>query len=128
MSLKQKLEGEIRTFAAENGFEITAIDLLYVGPSMRMRHSLILGFTNIGLFTFSFNLAEANMHFLAKEKLHKVELVKKTLVYQLMIAAVNESSQMEQGKYLVSKRVLGRNWHRKTLLKLINKHHQSLFT
>ncbi|WP_163651744.1 hypothetical protein [Listeria sp. PSOL-1] len=127
MSLKQKLEAEVHTFAAQSGLEITTTDLLYAGPNMRGRHSLILCFTNIGLFTFSFHLAEAVMYFLPKEELHKVELQKKTLVYLLQITTINQAGQVEQGKYFVSKRVLGRSWHRATLIKMIDKHNQSWF-
>ncbi|HHQ0096791.1 TPA: hypothetical protein ACSKJA_001991, partial [Listeria monocytogenes] len=97
------------------------IDFLYAGPHMRGRHSLILAFTEAGIFTFVFKLSDAEMHFLDGKTVQQIALEKKKLVYRLYIRAVTEEGELEEGKYLVSKRVLGRKWHKETLEKLINK-------
>lgn len=97
------------------------IDFLYAGPHMRGRHSLILAFTEAGIFTFVFKLSDAEMHFLDGKTVQQIALEKKKLVYRLHIRAVTEEGELEEGKYLVSKRVLGRKWHKETLEKLINK-------
>ncbi len=72
-------------------------------------------------FTFVFKLSDAEMHFLDGETVQQIALEKKKLVYRLYIRAVTEEGELEEGKYLVSKRVLGRKWHKETLEKLINK-------
>ncbi|EHT9959754.1 hypothetical protein KYX48_000624, partial [Listeria monocytogenes] len=100
---------------------VQTIDFLYAGPHMRGRHSLILAFTEAGIFTFVFKLSDAEMHFLDGETVQQIALEKKKLVYRLYIRAVTEEGELEEGKYLVSKRVLGRKWHKETLEKLINK-------
>lgn len=88
---------------------------------MRGRHSLVLAFTEAGIFTFVFKLSDAEMHFLDGKTVQQIALEKKKLVYRLYIRAVTEEGELEEGKYLVSKRVLGRKWHKETLEKLINK-------
>ncbi|EFR89738.1 conserved hypothetical protein [Listeria innocua FSL S4-378] len=95
---------------------------------MRGRHSLILAFTEAGIFTFVFKLSDAEMHFLDAKTIQQIALVKKKLVYRLFIRAVTEDGELEEGKYLVSKRVLGRKWHKETLQKLIDKNIQLLTT
>ncbi|MHC5252311.1 hypothetical protein ACYRFS_11770 [Listeria kieliensis] len=127
MGLKERLEKEIYDFARENELAVSDINLLYAGPTMRTRHTLVLAFTNVGMFTFQFKLGEAEMHYLAKERLHKVEIGKKNLVYQLKIQALTENQSLEAGTYLVSKYVLGRKWHRATLNKLLGLEGKSLF-
>lgn len=120
-SLKDRLEKEVRTYSADNNLTVQMIDFLYAGPHMRGRHSLILAFTEAGIFTFVFKLSDAEMHFLDGETVQQIALEKKKLVYRLYIRAVTEEGELEEGKYLVSKRVLGRKWHKETLEKLINK-------
>lgn len=120
-SLKDRLEEEVRTYSADNNLTVQTIDFLYAGPHMRGRHSLILAFTEAGIFTFVFKLSDAEMHFLDRETVQQIALEKKKLVYRLYIRAVTEEGELEEGKYLVSKRVLGRKWHKETLEKLINK-------
>ncbi|HCA3896222.1 TPA: hypothetical protein MPR17_002234 [Listeria monocytogenes] len=119
-SLKDRLE-EVKTYSADNNLTIQTIDFLYAGPHMRGRHSLILAFTEAGIFTFVFKLSDAEMHFLDGKTVQQIALEKKKLVYRLYIRAVTEEGELEEGKYLVSKRVLGRKWHKETLEKLINK-------
>lgn len=120
-SLKDRLVKEVRTYSADNNLTVQTIDFLYAGPHMRGRHSLILAFTEAGIFTFVFKLSDAEMHFLDGETVQQIALEKKKLVYRLYIRAVTEEGELEEGKYLVSKRVLGRKWHKETLEKLINK-------
>ncbi|MDT0050589.1 hypothetical protein QJV38_12885 [Listeria cossartiae subsp. cayugensis] len=120
-SLKERLEKEVRTYSEDNNLTVKTIDFLYAGPHMRGRHSLILAFTEAGIFTFVFKLSDAEMHFLDGKTVQQIALEKKTLVYRLYIRAVTEEGELEEGKYLVSKRVLGRKWHKETLEKLINK-------
>ncbi|MBC1970637.1 hypothetical protein IA759_12920 [Listeria marthii] len=120
-SLKERLEKEVRTYSEDNNLTVQTIDFLYAGPHMRGRHSLILAFTEAGIFTFVFKLSDAEMHFLDGKTVQQIALEKKTLVYRLYIRAVTEDGELEEGKYLVSKRVLGRKWHKETLEKLINK-------
>lgn len=120
-SLKERLEKEVRTYSEDNNLTVQTIDFLYAGPHMRGRHSLILAFTEAGIFTFVFKLSDAEMHFLDGKTVQQIALEKKTLVYRLYIRAVIEDGELEEGKYLVSKRVLGRKWHKETLEKLINK-------
>ncbi|EUJ25870.1 hypothetical protein MFLO_14722 [Listeria floridensis FSL S10-1187] len=120
MSLRKRLETEIYDFANENDLEITQLDLLYAGPTMRTRHTLVLGFTDVGLFTFQFKLGEAVMHFLAKEQLRRIEMERKTLVYKLKIQALAENGSLEEGNYLVSKSVIGRKWHKDTVKRLLS--------
>lgn len=120
-SLKDRLEEEVKTYSADNNLTIQTIDFLYAGPHMRGRHSLILAFTEAGIFTFVFKLSDAEMHFLDGKTVQQIALEKKKLVYRLYIRAVTEEGELEEGKYLVSKRVLGRKWHKETLEKLINK-------
>lgn len=127
MGLKERLEKEVYDFAKENGLIVNDINLLYAGPTMRTRHTLVLAFTDVGMFTFQFKMGEAEMHYLAKEKLHKVEIGKKNLVYQLKIQALTEEQSLEAGTYLVSKHVFGRKWHRATLNKLLGLEGKSLF-
>lgn len=119
-SLKDRLEKEVRTYSADNDLTVQTIDFLYV-LHMRGRHSLILAFTEAGIFTFVFKLSDAEMHFLDGKTVQQIALEKKKLVYRLYIRAVTEEGELEEGKYLVSKRVLGRKWHKETLEKLINK-------
>lgn len=120
-SLKDRLEEEVRTYSADNNLTVQTIDFLYAGPHMRGRHSLILAFTEAGIFTFVFKLSDAEMHFLDGKTVQQIALEKKKLVYRLYIRAVTEEGELEEGKYLVSKRVLERKWHKETLEKLINK-------
>lgn len=120
-SLKERLEKEVKTYSEDNNLTVQTIDFLYAGPHMRGRHSLILAFTEAGIFTFVFKLSDAEMHFLDGKTVQQIALEKKTLVYRLYIRAVTEDGELEEGKYLVSKRVLGRKWHKETLEKLINK-------
>ncbi|MBC2103123.1 hypothetical protein [Listeria marthii] len=120
-SLKERLEKEVKTYSEDNNLTVQTIDFLYAGPHMRGRHSLILAFTEAGIFTFVFKLSDAEMHFLDGKTVQQIALEKKTLVYRLYIRAVTEEGELEEGKYLVSKRVLGRKWHKETLEKLINK-------
>ncbi|MBC2077387.1 hypothetical protein HCJ64_12735 [Listeria marthii] len=120
-SLKERLEKEVKTYSEDNNLTVQTIDFLYAGPHMRGRHSLILAFTEAGIFTFVFKLSDAEMHFLDGKMVQQIALEKKTLVYRLYIRAVTEEGELEEGKYLVSKRVLGRKWHKETLEKLINK-------
>ncbi len=127
MGLKERLENELFEYAKENELSITEAHFMYAGPTMRTRHTLVLAFTNVGLFTFQFKLGEAEMHFLAKSQLHKIEMRKKTLVYELKIQALTEDEKLEEGKYLVSKRVLGRRWHQNTVRKLLSLEGQALF-
>ncbi len=125
MGFKERLETEVYEYATANHLSVETIDFLYGGPTMRTRHTLVLGFTNAGLFTFLFKLGEAEMHYLAKEKLRQIKLHPKKMVYELTITGVDEEGQAEEARYLVSKRVLGRKWHRKTLQKLIGKDGQA---
>ncbi|CAC97786.1 hypothetical protein FQS07_04740 [Listeria innocua] len=125
-SLKERLEKEVRTYSEDNHLNVQTIDFLYAGPHMRGRHSLILAFTEAGIFTFVFKLSDAEMHFLDAKTIQQIALVKKKLVYRLFIRAVTEDGELEEGKYLVSKRVLGRKWHKETLQKLIDKNIQLL--
>lgn len=120
-SLKDRLEEEVKTYSADNNLTVQTIDFLYAGPHMRGRHSLVLAFTEAGIFTFVFKLSDAEMHFLDGKTVQQIALEKKKLVYRLYIRAVTEEGELEEGKYLVSKRVLGRKWHKETLEKLINK-------
>ncbi|MBF2520902.1 hypothetical protein IA940_13465 [Listeria marthii] len=120
-SLKERLEKEVKIYSEDNNLTVQTIDFLYAGPHMRGRHSLILAFTEAGIFTFVFKLSDAEMHFLDGKTVQQIALEKKTLVYRLYIRAVTEEGELEEGKYLVSKRVLGRKWHKETLEKLINK-------
>lgn len=78
MSLQEKLKREVNAYAEENGLLITKMDFLYAGPTMRSRHSLILAFTDAGIFTFVFRLNEAEMHYLQKDTIKQVLLEKKT--------------------------------------------------
>ncbi|WP_099222704.1 hypothetical protein [Listeria costaricensis] len=121
MGFKERLENEVHEYAATNHFSVDKIDFLYAGPTMRTRHTLVLGFTDAGLFTFLFKLGEAEMHYLASEKLRQMQLQPKRMVYTLTITGIDEDGQTEEARYLVSKRVLGRKWHRQTLQKLIEK-------
>lgn len=121
MSLQEKLKREVKVYAEENGLLITKMDFLYAGPTMRSRHSLILAFTDAGIFTFVFRLNEAEMHYLQKDTIKQVLLEKKRLVYQLTLRAENEEGQIEEATYQVSKTVLAKKWHKQTLLKLIQK-------
>ncbi|MBC1729346.1 hypothetical protein [Listeria seeligeri] len=125
-SLKERLEEEIKVYSEENNLTVQTMDFLYAGPHMRARHSLILVFTEAGMFTFVFKLSDAQMHFLDAKTIQQISLAKKKLVYQLHIRAVTEDGEIEEGKYLVSKRVFGRKWHKETLQKLINKNIQLL--
>ncbi|WP_088838988.1 MULTISPECIES: hypothetical protein [unclassified Listeria] len=127
MGLKDRLENELFSYAKENALSISEIHFMYAGPTMRTRHTLILAFTNVGMFTFQFKLGEAEMHFLEKAQLHKIEMRKKTLVYELKIQALTEDGKLEEGKYLVSKRVIGRKWHQSTVQKLLSLEGQALF-
>lgn len=127
MGLKDRLENELFDFAKENNLTISDIRLMYAGPTMRTRHTLVLAFTNVGMFTFQFKLGEAEMHFLDKSKLHKIEMCKKTLVYELKIQAYTEENKLEEGKYLVSKRVMGRKWHQETVNKLLSLEGRALY-
>lgn len=120
-SLKDRLEEEVKTYSADNNLTVQTIDFLYAGPHMRGRHSLVFAFTEAGIFTFVFKLSDAEMHFLDGKTVQQIALEKKKLVYRLYIRAVTEEGELEEGKYLVSKRVLGRKWHKETLEKLINK-------
>ncbi|MBC1461223.1 hypothetical protein HB792_09420 [Listeria welshimeri] len=123
-SLKERLETEVRTYSENHNLTVQTIDFLYAGPHMRGRHTLILAFTEAGIFTFVFKLSDAEMHFLDAKTIQQIALVKKKLVYRLHIRAITEEGELEEGKYLVSKRVFGRKWHKETLQKLINKNIQ----
>ncbi|AHI56890.1 hypothetical protein ACP0AK_11045 [Listeria ivanovii] len=125
-SLRERLEEEIRVYSKENNLTVNTMDFLYAGPNMRGRHTLVLAFTEAGMFTFVFKLSDAEMHFLDAKTIQQISLAKKKLVYQLNIRAVTEDGEVEEGKYLVSKHVLGRKWHKETLQKLINKKLQLL--
>ncbi|MBC1710959.1 hypothetical protein HB967_12340 [Listeria welshimeri] len=127
-SLKERLETEVRTYSENHNLTVQTIDFLYAGPHMRGRHTLILAFTEAGIFTFVFKLSDAEMHFLDAKTIQQIALVKKKLVYRLHIRAITEEGELEEGKYLVSKRVFGRNWHKETLQKLIDKNIQLLST
>ncbi|AIS60781.1 hypothetical protein [Listeria ivanovii] len=125
-SLRERLEEEIRVYSKDNNLAVHTMDFLYAGPNMRGRHTLVLAFTEAGMFTFVFKLSDAEMHFLDAKTIQQISLAKKKLVYQLNIRAVTEDGEVEEGKYLVSKRVFGRKWHKETLQKLINKNLQLL--
>ncbi|MBS9367229.1 hypothetical protein JL732_09980 [Listeria welshimeri] len=127
-SLKERLETEVRTYSENHNLTVQTIDFLYAGPHMRGRHTLILAFTEAGIFTFVFKLSDAEMHFLDAKTIQQIALVKKKLVYCLHIRAITEEGELEEGKYLVSKRVFGRKWHKETLQKLIDKNIQLLST
>ncbi|MBC1716388.1 hypothetical protein HB965_12675 [Listeria welshimeri] len=127
-SLKERLETEVRTYSENHNLTVQTIDFLYAGPHMRGRHTLILAFTEAGIFTFVFKLSDAEMHFLDAKTIQQIVLVKKKLVYRLHIRAITEEGELEEGKYLVSKRVCGRKWHKETLQKLIDKNIQLLST
>ncbi|MBC2253052.1 hypothetical protein HCB19_09715 [Listeria welshimeri] len=127
-SLKERLETEVRTYSENHNLTVQTIDFLYAGPHMRGRHTLILAFTEAGIFTFVFKLSDAEMHFLDAKTIQQIALVKKKLVYHLHIRAITEEGELEEGKYLVSKRVFGRKWHKETLQKLIDKNIQLLST
>ncbi|MBC2026982.1 hypothetical protein HCJ75_06090 [Listeria welshimeri] len=127
-SLKERLETEVRTYSENHNLTVQTIDFLYAGPHMRGRHTLILAFTEAGIFTFVFKLSDAEMHFLDAKTIQQIALVKKKLIYRLHIRAITEEGELEEGKYLVSKRVFGRNWHKETLQKLIDKNIQLLST
>ncbi|MBF2581357.1 hypothetical protein IBB75_11915 [Listeria welshimeri] len=127
-SLKERLEIEVRTYSENHNLTVQTIDFLYAGPHMRGRHTLILAFTEAGIFTFVFKLSDAEMHFLDAKTIQQIALVKKKLVYRLHIRAITEEGELEEGKYLVSKRVFGRKWHKETLQKLIDKNIQLLST
>ncbi|WP_270893882.1 hypothetical protein [Listeria welshimeri] len=127
-SLKERLETEVRTYSENHNLTVQTIDFLYAGPHMRGRHTLILAFTEVGIFTFVFKLSDAEMHFLDAKTIQQIVLVKKKLVYRLHIRAITEEGELEEGKYLVSKRVFGRKWHKETLQKLIDKNIQLLST
>lgn len=126
ISLRERLEEEIKVYSEENNLTVRTMDFLYAGPNMRARHTLVLAFTEAGMFTFVFKLSDAEMHFLDAKTIQQISLAKKKLVYQLHIRAVTENGELEEGKYLVSKRVFGRKWHKETLQKLINKNIQLL--
>lgn len=126
ISLRKRLEEEIKVYSEENNLTVRTMDFLYAGPNMRARHTLVLAFTEAGMFTFVFKLSDAEMHFLDAKTIQQISLAKKKLVYQLHIRAVTENGELEEGKYLVSKRVFGRKWHKETLQKLINKNIQLL--
>lgn len=121
MPLEEKLQREIESYALENELSVTGIDFLYAGPTMRSRHSLILAFTNVGIFTFSFRFNGAEMHYLSKTAIRQVILEKKRLVYHLTLRAENTNGEIEEAKYRVSKSVLTKKWHKQTLMKLIQK-------
>ncbi|CAK21832.1 hypothetical protein WJ048_12400 [Listeria welshimeri] len=127
-SLKERLETEVRTYSENHNLTVQTIDFLYAGPHMRGRHTLILAFTEAGIFTFVFKLSDAEMHFLDAKTIQQIALVKKKLVYRLHIRAITEEGELEEGKYLVSKCVFGRKWHKETLQKLIDKNIQLLST
>ncbi|MBC2042884.1 hypothetical protein HCA56_10635 [Listeria welshimeri] len=127
-SLKERLETEVRTYSENHNLTVQTIDFLYAGPHMRGRHTLILAFTEAGIFTFVFKLSDAEMHFSDAKTIQQIALVKKKLVYRLHIRAITEEGELEEGKYLVSKRVFGRKWHKETLQKLIDKNIQLLST
>lgn len=126
ISLRERLEEEIKVYSEENNLTVRTMDFLYAGPNMRARHTLVLAFTEAGMFTFVFKLSDAEMHFLDAKTIQQISLAKKKLVYQLHIRAIAENGELEEGKYLVSKRVFGRKWHKETLQKLINKNIQLL--
>ncbi|MBC1482563.1 hypothetical protein HCJ52_05830 [Listeria sp. FSL L7-1485] len=126
ISLRERLEEEIKVYSEENNLTVRTMDFLYAGPNMRARHTLVLAFTEAGMFTFVFKLSDAEMHFLDAKTIQQISLAKKKLVYQLHIRAITENGELEEGKYLVSKRVFGRKWHKETLQKLINKNIQLL--
>ncbi|MBC6297552.1 hypothetical protein HCJ45_10605 [Listeria sp. FSL L7-1517] len=126
ISLRERLEEEIKVYSEENNLTVRTMDFLYAGTNMRARHTLVLAFTEAGMFTFVFKLSDAEMHFLDAKTIQQISLAKKKLVYQLHIRAVTENGELEEGKYLVSKRVFGRKWHKETLQKLINKNIQLL--
>lgn len=76
-SLKDRLEKEVRTYSADNNLTVQTIDFLYAGPHMRGRHSLILAFTEAGIFTFVFKLSDAEMHFWMGKRFSKLRLRKR---------------------------------------------------
>lgn len=80
MAMKEQIEAEVNEYLADNGMATSYHRLMYAGPSMRTRHSLVLDFTEVGLITFSFSIvgkSETQMFFLPKEKIRAIRLDKK---------------------------------------------------
>ncbi|MBC1474250.1 hypothetical protein HB852_06445 [Listeria grandensis] len=124
MAMKDQIETEVNQYLADNGMSTSFQRLMYAGPSMRTRHSLVLVFTEVGLITFSFSIvskSETQMYFLPKDKIRAIRLDKKRFVHKLAMEAENEEGQVERAQYFVSKRVFGRPWHTETLSYLFEK-------
>lgn len=124
MAMKDQIETEVDQYLADNGMSTNYHRLMYAGPSMRTRHSLVLVFTEVGLITFSFSIvskSETQMFFLPKDKIRAIRLDKKRFVHKLSMEAENEEGQIERAQYFVSKRVFGRPWHCETLQYLFDK-------